>query len=237
MSLVTFWIFYIFVDSKHLSAGLIAAIAVGCLVGAILICCWIGSLIDCIQHVYKYWCSCCHRHYQSDVTFSTVIANNSADPSTTMVTTGTLPPSYSSIFRNDAAFALEYAEHCANCGHRGPNNVPPPPPPPPCEEGLPLVRPYHSFPQPSAPPADPQFHPPYCDCPPRALTSPVTSYSACSYPSAPPYERATVVHAHFPDLSEYSPPGVPPVYEYPKSNSKWYRDIFTWEKIHFLSVL
>ena len=56
--------------------------------------------------MYKYWCQCCHSADMSDVTFTTVIPNMAADPSTVGVA-GSLPPSYSSIFRNDAAFAAE----------------------------------------------------------------------------------------------------------------------------------
>ncbi len=102
-----------FSGSTGLSTGLIAAIVVGSLVGAVLLCCWVGSIIECVQHVYKYWCSCCHRHPDpSDFHVTTVLGNPTADPSTVIVA-GRLPPSYSSIFhqaetsetfRNDSAF-------------------------------------------------------------------------------------------------------------------------------------
>lgn len=99
--------FLYFAGTKRLSGGLIAAIAIGSLVGAILVCCWISSVIECIQHMYKYWCSCCHDTDINDITFTTtVIPNPGADP-TTIVIAGTLPPSYSSIFRNDAAFMAD----------------------------------------------------------------------------------------------------------------------------------
>lgn len=84
-----------------LSGGLIAAIVIGSLAAAILLCCWVGSVIECIQHMYKYWCSCCHPSGDlSDITFTTVIPNPGADPSTLMIATS-LPPSYSSIFCQD----------------------------------------------------------------------------------------------------------------------------------------
>ena len=84
---------------------------VGSLVGAVLLCCWVGSIIECVQHVYKYWCSCCHHSDSNDFHVTTVLGNPTADPSTVIVA-GRLPPSYSSIFqaetadtfRNDSAF-------------------------------------------------------------------------------------------------------------------------------------
>ena len=103
-SLTQLYHFFVFSGSRKLSGGLIAAIAIGSVVGAILVCCWVGSVIECFQHMYKYWCSCCHDNTDvTEVTFTTVIPNPTADPSTVVVA-GMLPPSYSSIFRNDAAF-------------------------------------------------------------------------------------------------------------------------------------
>ena len=75
---------------------------VGSLVGAVLLCCWVGSIIECVQHVYKYWCSCCHHSDPNDFHVTTVLGNPTADPSTVIVA-GRLPPSYSSIFRGETA--------------------------------------------------------------------------------------------------------------------------------------
>ena len=70
-------------------------------------------MIECIRHVWKYWKCCCpnikqkklFKYYrqcsQSDLTtgisVTTVIANQSADPSTVLVAEN-IQPSYSTIF-------------------------------------------------------------------------------------------------------------------------------------------
>ncbi len=81
---------------------LIVAIVLGCVAGALLIAWWITSLYNCFHHIYKYWCSCCHKKDQSDFRVTTVLANPSADPTTRLVA-GRLPPSYSSIFELNTA--------------------------------------------------------------------------------------------------------------------------------------
>ncbi len=101
------------VSEPALSHGFIAVIVIGSIIGTIVLCCWVGSVIECIQHVYKYWCSCVRAHHRSVVSntpelprssrglaVTTVIANQNADPSTVIVAR-TLPPSYSSVFCNE----------------------------------------------------------------------------------------------------------------------------------------
>ncbi len=104
---------YDFLSELGLSHGFIAVIVIGSIIGTIVLCCWVGSVIECIQHIYKYWCSCVRDHQTSSLhhtygrspssrpaAVTTVIANQNADPSTVIVAR-TLPPSYSSVFCND----------------------------------------------------------------------------------------------------------------------------------------
>ena len=95
-------ILFIFSGSKGMGTLLIVAIVLGCVAGAVLVAWWITSLYNCFHHVYKYWCSCCHKKDHNDFHVTTVLANPNAD-STTRLVAGRLPPSYSSIFELDTA--------------------------------------------------------------------------------------------------------------------------------------
>ena len=109
----------LYVVEPGLSHGFIAVIVIGSVIGAVVLCCWVGSIIECMQHIYKYWCLCVRNHHRSThhthhhthhmhrqsapralAVTTTVIANQNADPSTVIVAR-TLPPSYSSVFCND----------------------------------------------------------------------------------------------------------------------------------------
>ena len=111
---MSFYPTFHFISESGLSHGLIAVTVIGSVIGAIVLCCWVGSIIECIQHIYKYWCFCIrndhnhhnthHMHRQSTsraLAVTTVIANQNADPSTVIVAR-TLPPSYSSVFCNES---------------------------------------------------------------------------------------------------------------------------------------
>ena len=58
-------------DASHfeLTGALIAAIVIGGIVGIVILCCVLGTIVDCIMHVYKYWCNCIHKayHYQTEM--------------------------------------------------------------------------------------------------------------------------------------------------------------------------
>ena len=102
----TQWCYVILLFSvTHLSNAIIAVIIAASFLALLVFCCWITSMIDCCQHLRKYWCfSCCPKKPSPTTTvtgasYTTVIANQTADPSTTLVTDH-IPPSYSSVFCN-----------------------------------------------------------------------------------------------------------------------------------------
>ena len=109
--------------------GLIAAAVVGSIVALVVVCCWLSSLVQCVQHMYKYWCSCCHKNSKDYYDVRTlrhhtrVIFNSSAGETTTTLNRASLPPSYSSIFKqellssgqtvdNDRQYASVVVHHC-----------------------------------------------------------------------------------------------------------------------------
>ena len=89
---------------SRLGGGVIAAIVVGGIMGTVLLCWWIGILIDCFQDTYTRWRSCCSNNYQDDTSYDVYVGGRRTP--VTMEASGImmrpLPPSYSSIFNNDA---------------------------------------------------------------------------------------------------------------------------------------
>ncbi|KAI0231710.1 hypothetical protein LSAT2_017938 [Lamellibrachia satsuma] len=121
----------------QLTATVIAGIVIGCIIGTVILCCVFGTVLDCVLHIYKYWCSCLHKayHYQTEIVAlrTPITQSPSGDlvvtalpPSYSTVTLSrdtsswrhemydgggseALPPSYSSIFRNDCVTYLAEA--------------------------------------------------------------------------------------------------------------------------------
>lgn len=91
--------------------GLIAASVVGCVVGLIVVCCWLSSMVQCVQHMYRYWCTCCHRNNKEtfdlqSIRHTRVIINGRGDTQTTLARNSNLPPSYSSVFQQESAISI-----------------------------------------------------------------------------------------------------------------------------------
>ena len=105
LSFIVFYYQMCFVVDIMWTNGFIAAAAVGSVVALVVACCWLSSFVQCIQHMYKYWCNCCHKNkkYYHDVRtlhHTRVIFNSNGD-TTTALNRGILPPSYSSVFKQD----------------------------------------------------------------------------------------------------------------------------------------
>ena len=85
--------------------------------GIVILCCVLGTIVDCVVHVYKYWCNCVNkacRYHQTEMVSlrgspagggggggtATNTAGTQTTPSTTeptLVLVRAMPPSYSAV--------------------------------------------------------------------------------------------------------------------------------------------
>lgn len=88
---------------SKLGGGVIAAIVVGGIMGTVLLCWWIGILIDCCQDTYTRWRNCCSNNYPDENCDGHSSGRRTPVPmETSGIMMRPLPPSYSSIFNNEA---------------------------------------------------------------------------------------------------------------------------------------
>ena len=73
---------------------------IGSVVGIAILCCVVGTVVDCFVHIYKYWCSCLNKAYQTEMVALRTPPHSTRSPSTdasTVLVARAIPPSYSTI--------------------------------------------------------------------------------------------------------------------------------------------
>lgn len=96
-------------SSFELTGALIAAIVIGGIVGIVILCCVLGTIVDCVMHVYKYWCNCLHKayHYQAEMVSlrgastqtaqTQTVTPSGSEPAIPLVVVRAIPPNYNHV--------------------------------------------------------------------------------------------------------------------------------------------